>query len=124
MPRHSIYGQPMTSAQRQARYRARKARERGQAAPEQLHGIRSNLGKLCRYVTVQGDPMTLAAVLAALDGPPLPIAMLVEAATWMTLFAEAYRHGVALQQAPAAPTSEPDPRAKHAQATGRADPPR
>jgi hypothetical protein len=110
MSRHSISDQPMTSAERQARYRARKASERDLAAREMLYGARLNLGKLCHHLARQGDPRALGAVLAGLDGPPLPIAVLAEAAAWLTGFAESYR--VALQ-ASAAPTPRPDPLAKH-----------
>ena len=109
MSRHSIHDQPMTSAERQACYRARKARECNQAVREQLYAARGNLGKLTRYLVLQGDPLALGAMLAELDGPPLPIAMLAEATAWMTAFTAAYRHGAGLQQA----SAKPDPLAKH-----------
>lgn len=91
MPPKPMFDRPMTSAEKQARYRARKAREHDRAARELLYELRSNLEKLTRYLTVQGDPVALATVLAELDGPPLSVAILAEATVWMARFAETYR---------------------------------
>ena len=100
MPPKPIFDLPMTPAEKQARYRAKKARESDQAARERLYELRRTLGKVAFYLAAQGDPAGLAVVLAELGGPPIPVTVLTEAATWMARFAETYRVGVALQQTP------------------------
>jgi hypothetical protein len=104
----------MTPAETQARYRARKARERDReareldhATRELLHGARLNLGTLARYLVAQGDPAELATVLAELDGPPLPAAMLAHASGWLARFTEVYRYATLLRVASVAETDGP-----------------
>jgi len=104
-----LFGRAMTPAERQRRHRAMAAAAPNPEAQEALHGLRRSLGKLAHYLTIQGDPKELGAVLATLDGPPLPAAMLAEATAWLTQFTEAYRYGTALQQTFATPTPKTDP---------------
>jgi hypothetical protein len=65
------------------------------------------VGKLSRYLTLQGDPAVLGAMLAELDGPTLPIATLAEAATWLTRFTKSYHYSIEFQRASAEPENRP-----------------
>jgi hypothetical protein len=98
MSRPSIHDQPMTSAERQARYRARKVMKHSREAEEALSALRHSLGRVSFFLTGQRGPEILAHAMADLDGPTLPCEVMAEAAGWLARFASTYRRDILLRQ--------------------------
>ena len=98
MSRHSIHDQPMTSAERQARYRAQKTMKRNLEAEAALSARRHSLGKVAFFLASQPGPEILAHAMAALEGPILPCEAMEEAAGWLARFTATYRQDIRLRQ--------------------------
>jgi hypothetical protein len=88
----------MTPAERQARRRARLAEVRNRDTEETLLQLRQILGRMAFYLAGQPPAGGLAAALATIGGPQLPLEVLVKAATWLSSFAETYRLALLFQQ--------------------------
>jgi hypothetical protein len=98
MPPKPMFDQPMTPAEKQARYRARKAMKRNRESVEALFMLRHSLGKVALFLAGQRGPEILAHAMADLDGPTLPYEAMVEAAGWLARFASTYRRDLMLRQ--------------------------